>query len=290
MSSVQNIEPLEQLALSIGCYSAETIMAFFDSYASYNDAAGGDDHGFIVVSGWVSSLTNWLSFLGGWRTVLAEYHVPYFHMKEFSQSKGPFASWKGNEEKRARFLSSLVGVIKSNVEYGASSVVDYKLYDNVNRRYYLREACGTPYAFAARSCMAHIQGYLREKHGGKLPDVRHVFEDGDKGKGELMRVVEKDGYAIPSFLPSRDRRAKDGSIVRGLVQLQAADFAAYEMRKAYTDDPNEEWMPWEHRKSLQALGTIECWWGHWTVKNMVDACKKANIRPRLGVAKSRSKK
>jgi hypothetical protein len=121
---------------------------------------------------------------------------------------------------------------------------------------------------------------LREKHGGILPEVRHVFDDGDKGKGELMRVVEKDKYALPLFLPSRDRKAKDGSLVKGIVQLQAADFAAYEMRKAYTSDPREEWMPWEHRKSLQALATIDCRWGRYTQKDLVTMCKKAPIRPR----------
>lgn len=130
----------------------------------------------------------WASFLGGWRTVLAEYRVPYFHMKEFSQSKGPFAGWKGNETKRAKFLASLVEVIRTTVDYGVACIVEFDVFESVNRQYMLDGAVGVPYSLAGRDCIAHINNYLRLRHHG-LPETRHVFDDGDEGKGELIRVA-----------------------------------------------------------------------------------------------------
>ena len=93
-------------------------------------------------------------------------------MKEFSQSKGPFVSWKGDEKKRARFLQALVLAIKSNVELGVAAIVEFEIFERV--RYHLQEAVGVPYAFAGRTCIAHVHDYLRGTHNG-LPEVFHVF-------------------------------------------------------------------------------------------------------------------
>ena len=112
------------------------------------------------------------------------------------------------------------------------------------------------------------------------PRYSTYFEDGDEGKGELLRVVQKAGYPPPTFHPSRDRLAKDGTPVRGLVQLQAADFAAYELRKAMREDPNEEWMPWDHRRSLQALATIPGYWGRYKEADLLRICRRVPLRPR----------
>jgi hypothetical protein len=264
-------------ANSVG--GSEVVLSLVDSYTAYYDAAGGEDHGFIVVSGWVLNLMQGASFLGGWKSVLAEYGVPYFHMKTFSQSKGPFSSWGGDDVKRARFLSSLVEVIKASVDYGVACFIDFRVFERVNRRYMFDRAVGVPYSFAGRDCIAKIHRYLRERHN-RLPEVRHIFDDGDEGKGELMRVVKKDGYAVPVFASSRNRKARDGTSIRGVIQLQAADFAAYELRKAMVDDPNEEWMPWEHRKSLRALASIPSWWGYYKEKDMLQICRAVSVEPR----------
>jgi hypothetical protein len=247
-------------------------------YVSYNDAAGGLDHGYIVVSGYVSTIDKWSGFVAGWQRTLARFNVPYFHMKKFSQSKGPYASWKGDEARRTRFLSTLIDVIGAFVEWGCASIVEFNVFDKVNSRYKLDSAVGIPYSLAGRTCVAKMQDYLRESNGGKLPEVTHVFEDGDEGKGILTLILHRDCGRAPVFKPSRDiKHPKTGDIVRGIVQLQSADFAAYELRKVFKDDPKEEWPIWKYRKSLQALGQIPGYWGRFTESDLVQLCKVGKV-------------
>jgi hypothetical protein len=251
-----------------------------NSYTLYGDAGGGRDHGFIVVSGYLSTFGRWCSFVAAWQYTLACFNAPYFHMKEFSQSKGPFASWKGEEPRRARFLGALAEIIHANVELSLACIVEFKTFEKVNQRYALAEAVGVPYSYAARGCVSHSHQYLRKKNIGVLPEINYVFEDGDEGRGELTRVLLKDGYNAPIFRPSRDRTAKDGTPVRGFVQLQAADFAAYEIRKAFRDNPEEDWPLEKYRKSIRALGKINSWWGKFTEHDILYMCRKAQLRLR----------
>lgn len=266
-------DALSDIAQSIGCYSPDEVFVMVDSYAFYGDAAGGQDHGFIVVAGYLATLSKWQSFAEDWKYLLATYDVPHFHMKEFAQSKGPFADWKDDEPKRARFLSKAAAVIGENVDRGFSHIVEFELFNRLDRRFCLSEHLGCPYSLAAMSCAA------RARQITKRPDVTYVFEDGDKGKGDLMHLMEAEGFPAPIFRPSRDQQSKHG-LVKGVIQLQAADFAAYEMRKVFKDDPNEEWPIEKYRKSLHALSRVRSEredWGQYKEHDLVRLCKKKGI-------------
>jgi hypothetical protein len=248
-SDCRDRDSLDDLADSIGCSSPEDVYAMIDSYALYCDAAGGEDHGFIVVAGYLSTLSKWRDFAEDWKYLLATYDLPYFHMKEFAQSKGPFVSWKDDEPKRARFLSKAAMIIQQNVQRGFAHMVEFDLFNRLDKRFCLTEHLGCPYSLAAMSCAARARKILRRN------DVTYIFEDGDKGKGYLMRLMEAEGFPAPVFRPSRDQKRKHG-IVKGVIQLQAADFAAYELRKVFKDDPNEVWPLEKYRKSLHALSQV----------------------------------
>ena len=57
-----------------------------------------------------------------------------------------------------------------------------------------------------------------------------VFEDGDKGKGDLIHLLKTQDYAAPIFKPKRSRaHKKSGFVIEGAVPLQAADLLAYEI-------------------------------------------------------------
>lgn len=240
------------------------------SFYLYCDAAGGKDHGFIVVAGYLSTFEGWNAFTGEWNKLLAIYDVPYFHMKKFSQFKEPFDGdrWK-DESRRARFLSSAAAIIADHVEQGFASAVDFEPFDKVNAIYRLDDAAGVPYALAGRTCAAKASRF-----GARSADTTYTFDDGDEGRGDLMRVMARDGYSLPIFRPSRDQ-VKKGQKVKGVVPLQAADFAAYEIRKVYKDDPDEEWPLVKYRKSLRALAGVPSDWGRYSEQDLIELCKKA---------------
>src|SRR5215831_19098427 len=60
------------------------------SYATYLDASR-DPSGIVVVGGYFAPVYCWEKFEIDWRLVLAQFDVPYFHMKEFIYSVGHFS-------------------------------------------------------------------------------------------------------------------------------------------------------------------------------------------------------
>jgi hypothetical protein len=201
----------------------------------YFDEAGGRDFGATFVCGWISSAKKWEKFEIDWRILLSSHDIPYFHMKEFAQSCGPFAAWKNNEGSRRKFLMQASDVIHSSVERAFICGVDHDAFDAVHREYPI--SFGSPYALAGRICIAWANAWSRLTLS--TLDVNYVFEDGGPDKAGLIASVSKypGGLPRPKFEPSRTMKAKKGTIRPGIVELQAADFLAYEIRKFFVDHP-----------------------------------------------------
>jgi hypothetical protein len=90
---------------------------------TYFDEAGGEDHGFTVVCGWVASIEQWDGFEVDWKLFLAKYDVPYFHMKELIPiPKGHFSKWSGRPDVIARFLRDAGHIVTSRVRQGSCTM------------------------------------------------------------------------------------------------------------------------------------------------------------------------
>jgi hypothetical protein len=195
------------------------------------DEAGDRKDGFTVVAGWVSSTAQWEQFEWDWRIVLAKYDVPYLHMKLYSQSKGPFSKWAGkaNDGTRRRFMEDMISIIKDHTDHWLACYSNDELFNQIDRRFNLRENIQTTYALAGRACVAQVDLWARSQVPRK--DVGYVFEDG-AGRAGLTKALNI-ATTLPSarFEPSRNLRTADGSTRKGIIQLQAADLLAYELRK-----------------------------------------------------------
>jgi hypothetical protein len=58
------------LAQALQCASSEAIFAMMNPYTLYCDAAGGKNHGFIVVAGYLSTFVKWMAFTAEWNLLL----------------------------------------------------------------------------------------------------------------------------------------------------------------------------------------------------------------------------
>jgi hypothetical protein len=212
-------------------------------FTTYFDASGTRlDSDIVTLAGFTSDVTQWMKFEEEWTEVLRAFGVPYLHMKEFAHFKGPFGSWKGQEQKRIDLLGRLSAVIKRRTHKGfcrSIRVGDFEVFD---RDYPIRETIGTPLAIAGLTCVAAVILWLRKY--GDQDDPVFAFEDGDQDKAFLTRALQMHSGINPVY------RRKGQH-----VQFQAADGLAYENRIVSSRwiHNNEHMGQSEYRKSISVL-------------------------------------
>ena len=144
----------------------------------------------------------------------------------------------------------------------------------------VRETLSSPYATAGRACVAQIDRWLKNDDR-RDREVKFVFEDGGPDKSGLLKAMNVSyRYPDPIFEPSRDIKDKRGNIRKGIVQLQAADFLAYEIRKLRREFANKTNRP--PRQSLRAiLGIPNVLMNSFNAMNAISLCQLENLPERI---------
>jgi hypothetical protein len=196
-------------------------------FLAYFDKSGDVDQVATVVGGYLATVTEWERFDVDWRLLLAKEGVPYFHMKEFVACRGVFSTGWDNETRRSRFLSQLCEIIAAHVRHSFSWIVINKAFNEVEQEYELSFRVGNQYSFCARGCAAKIRDWLNDNECKGRP-VEYIFESGDRGRGFLDSIFERDGLPKPQYrakLPPSGREAQIST------PLQVADFLSWEHQK-----------------------------------------------------------
>jgi hypothetical protein len=242
-------------------------------FTCYFDDAGGEDHGFTAVAGWVSTLDRWRQFDTEWERMLQAHTVPYLNMKACAHFKRPYEHWKDAPQSRVDFLSDACRIIADTALYGFASVVPHSLFSAMNAQYMLREYVGNPYALAGITC-ANKARYWAQRENPSGP-LEFIFHDGTAKRGHLSQLMKREGLPEPIF-----RAALPGGLVAPVTQIQAADFLAYEMRKLTADDPSEMRPIEQHRMTLRKLAWVKADWGDYTERDLALLCEIGALRQR----------
>lgn len=275
MVSTVSKSAFDHLCLSLNARKPDNL---FGMFTCYFDEAGGSDHGFIAVSGWVASVERWQRFESDWKQMLTAHGVPYLHMKECAHFNGPYGKWEFGESRRGRdsFIKDACAIIQETAEFGVVCVVHYEDFRKVNERFRLKEHLRSPYALAGRFCIARSNEWVK-KQGRSLRDIAdYVFEDGGPDMPGLVDVTKRASLQIPSFKPSRGTETQ-----LGMVQLQAADLLVYEVRKAVVDHRDPMTKPEMFRKSFQAFFGCDVEQGNYREEQLLDLCEGAKIPARM---------
>jgi len=196
------------------------------TFAAYYDASGSQsDDGLLVVAGLVSTENKWIRFEREWDAVLSRFGVPYFHMKEFAPSTGPFAKWKNStaHEERRGFLAALVKTIKHGIHKSFVTALMLDDFAQVNRQFKLREWYGGAYSCCASSCLAKIERWKAKDH--RQDRILHIFEKGDCGQGQFLKFSRLAGISPCS------KEKIDPATKRWFGPFQACDLLAWEYRR-----------------------------------------------------------
>jgi hypothetical protein len=206
-------------------------------------------------------------------------------MKEYAQSKGPFKKWESARMQgtRAAFLRDASEIIRSVAQRAFVSLVSHAIFSEFDSRFKLSDTFSSPYALTGRLCIAHANRWRQKNISGAL-QIEHVFEDGGPDKGGLLNSIRAfpPYVEVPSFKPSRNmppsHKWPDGRV--GVIQLQAADYLAYEMRKLLVDYELIKQGGRQTRMSLRALVGVPLDRALVTPARLQTICRLARIEKR----------
>ncbi len=225
-------------------------MIALSGYSAFFDASAdaGESEVVTVVAGFLATVEASEQWEIAWRLCLAEFDVPYFHMKELLSGKKPYDAkkWKSTSY-RVAFISKLIQITKDYAIASVGSLTKQSIFDFQNQFFELDKRYN-PYVLSGRDCAVQVKEFVREKLKSDLP-IAFIFERGDKGRGMLMKEMEASGLPLPIFKHSRpDPKVDDPP----LIQLQACDLLAWEIRRGKFDARVKRRL----RQTLRDLGQV----------------------------------
>ena len=225
----------------------------------------------LAFAGFVSRTKKWEKFETDWDTILKLEKVSSFHMTDFVSNKGEFKAWKGDSDRRKKFVDDLVKCIKRYTHKGFASGIFIDDYNYVNRDFMLAEQLGQPYTLSGYSCVGAL-GVWALNNNIRKSDILIIVEDGDQDQGEFLRRVREDGFkAIP--MPKSYSSA-----------FQAADLIGWKYRtvlqEVLSKDPKTEEEGDLIMRSLEPLKKSVQSEKAWNLESLCELCVKKNFQKR----------
>jgi hypothetical protein len=229
------LNPEQKAEVRMRRVEGATLKGYFDESGKDNDPAVP----ICAFAGYIGTAENWTMFETLWRDVLSDFEVPYLHMREFANNKWPYKKWANLDglKTKEEFSRSLIGVIGKCQLTGFGSAVWIKDLQRFNNETGLDIDA---YSLGMYGCFLDIS----EKYPN---DKLQLFVDNFSGVSSKINKAR--GYSLSdSYYPERAAHFDNNitvtplvksSNIRTVVPIQAADFAAWEVRKSATG--REEW-------------------------------------------------
>ncbi len=189
----------------------------------FDDSSKVGDHEIVLMSGLISSATQWECLESEWKATLDELGIRIpFHMADFeARKKSPWCDLGPAD--RIKLINRLTGIMARRVKARVyTALVVPELRSLVVERADKRLGC----TLCAFGCASRISEWAMSY--GESKPVAYMFEGGTEGQGEAFAAfsqIMKKKHPVISLIGSRtldDKRQP---------QLQAADVWAYESRK-----------------------------------------------------------
>jgi hypothetical protein len=220
---LKTLTSIEQWAriLWLSRYSEDKLIAI--GFAAYFDASGKrEQHPVIMVGGAVAPVYKWSRFETDWQAILHREGVNEFHATDFAASQGEYKGWRGQKERRRKFIADLYGVIKRNTNKFFCTGVEIDAWTSVNRDYMLDEYWHSPYAMCGSAVVRQALKWAKGKNVPKT-NLKFIFEEGDAEWEGLKTLCNLMGV-YPAPLPKQEA-----------VPCQVGDLIAWKTRIAFSN-------------------------------------------------------
>ena len=234
-------------------------------YSAYFDESGTDGVSkSVVVSGVIAGNDQWRDFENAWKRALDNARVTRFHMRDFAHSLREFKNWKGDEDRRSKFLKELIEIIRRNTRHTFSTAVIITDYQSINQKYQLSEYA-SPYVIGAFQGVVDVAKWCNAHE--YIEPVNVVFEDGVKHKGEFLAFYVPANFHKISYAKSTQ-----------FIGFQAADLVAWETRKAIDQLHAGKLKRYRrYRQSYSALFAMPNKWGVYEKSFLERWCRNLKI-------------
>ncbi len=213
----------------------DSLVALMD-YEFYGDAGGNRDLSNVAVGGYISTVARWKAFQRPWQDALRDENVECFHRSQMEPPfHGEFRDWTVKHQ--IPVLKRLHKLIRLHTIRGVGYAVRNKSFTQLVPSK-IQKQYGGPYGWAVLLEVVEVGLWARRRGGW----VTYFFEAGDDGEkqasGTMKELYDSSRYRELfringwGFYPKKDNPVTGQ---RGIVQLQPADFIAYE---AYKDIDN----------------------------------------------------
>jgi hypothetical protein len=212
---------------------------FDESIEAWNDHQG-KPRKFTFVCGYVASGAQWEAFELEWRRYLDRYDIQDFHLTDYCACARQYKKWKGKEFDpiRSKFMEDASEVIRKFARYGFVSAVSDSVFESINESYLVAESFGSPYGLLGRAC-ADLAHFRRLKFYPNENEMEYIFEDGGPDRAGLIRAMTELRPAFPRPIFKAGKNSNPSSKYpegrNASLQLQAADYLCYEVRKLFAD-------------------------------------------------------
>ncbi len=201
-----------------------SVWAYFDESGHPGDP---NVHGFVV-GGCVARVESWRTFDQEWSSVLGDFNLRWFHMRDFAHRRGPFNEW--SEDRRRALLGQLIGLMTRYVD----DFVGTKQRFSGDRP---RPDLDALYYSHYRTCIFRAAPFNRQERV-EFMFARHA---------EISPQAFTDYHGLLLRVLSGDERwqGRLGTVTvgdpRDYAPLQAADLVAYELFQALKSPGRLRW-------------------------------------------------
>lgn len=223
-----------------GCDFVSVIGAYMDESGHETDP----NTPITVVGGAYANHLRWKYVEYGWKKILEDAHVTYFHSKELEHRRGEYTGW--DEEKKNAFLKKLTSIVVNEQLHIFAMAVEHRDYEIAKVEF--PKIKMDAYQFCCAACLIPLlRRFGRNRH---IEYVAFMFEDGRKFTTKVISFLDKVKKAREHKNVNPGFRITKGD-KKSYIPLQVADLVAYElfqMDKCLRASPQRPM-----RKSLQIL-------------------------------------
>ena len=204
-------------------------------FTAYFDASGHpDDSTAFFVSGFVSSVRDWVKFEKEWLALLDDYNIPNpFHLTDFISGRKPYDTWFLNKSRRAEFYDRAIRIIRRRTNKDFSQGIVVADLERLHAEFEIpvNDAVGntlaSPLTYCGVGAWVQVQAWEQRAKGRGLRidgPIELIFDRGDKHRGQFARIM-RDVFDIEPILKDK----------KDFLPIQAADILAWEHRRAADD-------------------------------------------------------